>query len=78
MNPALVLASASPRRREILRALGFAFELVDPAVDESPIDGAKLNVQPVILGETDTMRLPLLLNRAEKSRTRFVLGGDSG
>jgi nucleoside triphosphate pyrophosphatase len=31
----LILASASPRRAEILRNAGFAFELVAPRVDES-------------------------------------------
>lgn len=33
-SPALVLASASPRRREILAALGVEFEVVVPGVDE--------------------------------------------
>jgi len=35
----IILASASPRRAELLRAAGFTFD-VDPAdVDETPIDG---------------------------------------
>ncbi|MCK4537758.1 MAG: septum formation protein Maf [Candidatus Krumholzibacteria bacterium] len=33
----LVLASASPRRREILSSLGFEFEVIPPDVDESEI-----------------------------------------
>lgn len=32
--PALILASASPRRRELLAALGLKFEVVTPAVTE--------------------------------------------
>ncbi len=32
----LVLASASPRRAELLRAAGFSFETLPPAIDESP------------------------------------------
>jgi septum formation protein len=35
----LVLASASPRRADLLRAAGFAFEIVPADVDESPRDG---------------------------------------
>jgi septum formation protein len=39
----LVLASASPRRRDILRTLGLGFE-IDPAdVDETPEDGASID-----------------------------------
>ena len=33
---ALVLASGSPRRRELLERLGFQLEVVPPGVDESP------------------------------------------
>jgi len=33
----LVLASASPRRRELLRAAGFACDVVDAAVDETAL-----------------------------------------
>jgi septum formation protein len=35
----LILASASPRRAEILRDAGYAFTVVSSAVDETPIPG---------------------------------------
>jgi septum formation protein len=35
----LILASASPRRAEILRAAGFSFTVMSSAVDETPIPG---------------------------------------
>jgi septum formation protein len=44
----LLLASASPRRREILQSLGFEFEILPSEVDESevpwndPVSGARL------------------------------------
>jgi septum formation protein len=38
-NPELVLASKSPRRSEILKALGVAFRVVSVNVDEAPLDG---------------------------------------
>ena len=36
--PSLILASASPRRRELLAAWGYAFQAVDPAVDEASFE----------------------------------------
>jgi septum formation protein len=40
MNPeTIVLASASPRRRELLLAAGFAVEVRPAAVDETPLPG---------------------------------------
>jgi septum formation protein len=35
----LVLASGSPRRRELLGLLGLAFDVLPPDVDETPLDG---------------------------------------
>src|SRR5262245_2771963 len=37
----LILASASPRRADLLRAAGFSFDVVVPDVDESPRDGER-------------------------------------
>ncbi len=39
MRTAIVLASGSPRRRELLEQLGLAFTLAAPDVDESPLPG---------------------------------------
>lgn len=38
-NPNLYLASSSPRRHEILSALGLEFTVVSNDVDETPVDG---------------------------------------
>lgn len=49
--PLLILASASPRRHAILRALGFAFE-IDPAdVDETPPTDCPPREVAVLLAE---------------------------
>ena len=37
MPPRLVLASSSPRRRELLSSLGWVFDIVVPEIDESPL-----------------------------------------
>lgn len=39
MSTRLILASASPRRAEILRDAGYAFTVVSSAIDETPIPG---------------------------------------
>ena len=39
MKPQLILASASPRRRELLATLGHAFEVIVPEIDETPVPG---------------------------------------
>ena len=39
MTSKLILASASPRRAEILRDAGYAFSVVSSAIDETPIPG---------------------------------------
>ncbi|MCA9789257.1 MAG: Maf family protein, partial [Cyanobacteria bacterium HKST-UBA05] len=36
--PPLVLASGSPRRRELLASLGLTFEVMPPTVEEATID----------------------------------------
>ena len=38
-RPELVLASASPRRRELLASLGWSFSVVKPAIDEAFLPG---------------------------------------
>lgn len=37
--PKIILASASPRRRDLLSSLGWAFEVYNPQVDETPVEG---------------------------------------
>ena len=39
MSPPIVLASGSPRRRELLEQLGLVFTIIAPDVDESPLPG---------------------------------------
>ena len=36
MNPKIILASGSPRRKELLEQIGVRFEVISPDVDETP------------------------------------------
>jgi septum formation protein len=75
----LVLASASPRRRELLARLGFDFEVVPPAVDEAsviagrPVDLARslarLKAQDVADAERDAIVLAADTVVVEQRRT---------
>jgi septum formation protein len=70
-RPAMILASASPRRRELIDQLGVPFTVQIPAIDETPLPG---ETPPV-----HTMRLAR--EKAEKvardHRDDWVLGADT-
>lgn len=42
-KPRIILASASPRRRELLESLGLSFDIVQPLADEKSLDVTGLN-----------------------------------
>ncbi len=70
--PQLVLASTSPRRRELLAQLGVQFEVLAPAVDEQPL--------PAELATDHVCRLALAKARAaaaEVGSRACVLGADT-
>jgi len=67
--PRLVLASASPRRRELLATLGVVFEVRPSDVDETPRPG-----EPA---EALAIRLALAKARAVAGEGELVLGADT-
>ena len=50
--PRLILASQSPRRRELLGWLGFPFETLDGSIDESPLPGEDARDHVLRIAET--------------------------
>ena len=73
MHPALplILASASPRRRELLAATGLAFEIIPATIDESPLPGES--------AETYVQRLAVTKAQGVSQRHpgAVVLGADT-
>jgi septum formation protein len=70
--PPLILASSSPRRRELLRQRGYHFEIVEPDIDERPGPGES----PPVLAQ----RLALAKARVASRRAphgAVVLGCDT-
>jgi septum formation protein len=69
VRPALVLASGSPRRRELLTALGLSFVVRPPEVDESRLAGEA--------PEAYVDRLALAKARAAARPGELALGADT-
>jgi septum formation protein len=70
----LILASSSPRRRELLEAMGIAFEVAPADVDEALRDDVAPSARVEALA-VDKARAAAA--RARDSAPRFVLGSDT-
>ncbi len=70
--PAIVLASASPRRRELLAQLGVPHEVLAVDVDETPLPGES----PAALAQR-LARVKALAGRVRAGAARVVLGSDT-
>jgi septum formation protein len=70
----LILASASPRRRELLEALGLRFDVIAVDVPELDADSAP-HLSPVNLARENARRKAVAA--AERSPGRWVLGADT-
>ena len=75
MKPLLVLASSSPRRRELLRGLGVPFSVRVPDVDERPLPGETpaAHVRRLALAKARAAARGL----SAQSAARWVLGADT-
>lgn len=67
----LVLASASPRRSELMRMLGLDHEIVPADVDESPLPGE------AVLPHVERLARAKALHVAAKRPNALVLGADT-
>jgi nucleoside triphosphate pyrophosphatase len=74
-NPSLVLASASPRRAQILRDAGIAFEVIPPRVEETMQARESAEAMVLRLAEAKARAAAETLH-AEAHRV-FVLGADT-
>jgi septum formation protein len=72
----LVLASASPRRRDILQQLGLSFRVIESAVDEPPHAGQEPEAYASGLAALKAEAVAAQLRAAGEERT-FVLGADT-
>lgn len=73
----IILASGSPRRREILSALGMQFEIIIPDVDESSnvTDPAEL-VRQLSLRKAQAVR-DILISRGEDISDTLIIASDT-
>ena len=70
-GPRLILASASPRRREILSSTGVEFEVIASEVDESFLPGESSGKHVVRLARMKALKA------AEEHNDRWVLAADT-
>jgi septum formation protein len=80
-RPPVVLASGSPRRREILTQLGIPFDVFPPDIDESPHPGERPETLAKRLAEEKAQAVAQRLGSAEQrpilaADTIVVLDGD--
>jgi nucleoside triphosphate pyrophosphatase len=75
----LILASASPRRAELLAAAGFSFEILAVDIDEQPQPGERPAAYVRRLAEEKSMRGLQLMQGARGSAGAafFILGADT-
>jgi septum formation protein len=73
MRPAatVILASASPRRRELLAGAGYEFTVVPPQIDESAFEGAEARKY------AEELALAKAKNVAERFPDCLVVGADT-
>lgn len=72
MTVKLILASASPRRRQLLDLFGLAFEVIEADLDESAREGESAEAMSRRLAETKARRI-----YHRRGRGHAVLGGDT-
>jgi septum formation protein len=74
-KPSLILASSSPRRAQILRDAGIAFEIVSPHIDETALPGESAEVMVLRLAESKARAAASSM--PSSARQVFVLGADT-
>ncbi|MHC4575237.1 MAG: Maf family protein [Planctomycetota bacterium] len=69
----IILASGSPRRKELLREAGYRFEVIRPEIDESASAGEGLSPRKY----AEKLALAKAKNVAERFRDSLVVGADT-
>jgi septum formation protein len=71
MAPSFILASASPRRRELLKSMGFDFIVIPSGVDEKFLEGESVSEHVLRLSQEKALAI------AERNPEAWVLGADT-
>ncbi|TBU92832.1 Maf family protein [Stutzerimonas kirkiae] len=74
---ALFLASASPRRRELLEQIGVAFSLLPVSIDETPLAAERAEDYVLRIAQEKAEAGRLALRQRQQGAALFVLGADT-
>jgi septum formation protein len=69
--PSFILASASPRRQELLKSMGFDFDVIPSGVDEKFLEGESVNDHVLRLSREKSLAV------ARSNPDAWVLGADT-
>jgi septum formation protein len=75
LNMKLILASSSPRRAEVLRDAGIAFEISPSQIDESRLPGEPAQIMVARLAEAKARAAVARVSRSQTDR--IVIGADT-
>jgi len=75
VSPPLVLASASPRRRELLAGLGLSFEIDVPDVDETPLAGEAPDAMVLRLARAKALAVAARRRASPSGGAALAVGG---
>jgi septum formation protein len=73
LNEMLILASSSPRRKELMAAAGYQFKVIEPDIDETDYPARKYS--PVEFAKT--LALAKAMSVAKKNKDSLVIGADT-
>jgi len=76
MSYKIILASASPRRNEILKNIGLEFEVVPSDADESIIDGSEIPIN-LYVQELALLKATDVVNKITDKENVLIIGADT-
>ncbi|MDE1183677.1 Maf-like protein [Paraburkholderia sp.] len=74
--PRLILASSSPYRRELLERLRIPFDVIVPAIDETPLDGESPEATAMRLSEAKARAVAHRLSNENAPDAALIIGSD--
>ncbi|HKJ26163.1 MAG TPA: Maf family protein [Anaerolineales bacterium] len=76
-QPSIILASTSPRRRELLALMGWQYEVIPAEVDETPYDGEPADEYVFRLAQAKAVAVAEWLTQEDRSEAAYIIAADT-